>query len=1199
MTLEKEISSILQEDGTSYKLKDSSARNRLDTVETKVSTIESNYLPKSALDNINLENYAKIADVNENFAKKSDLSTTNTNLDNLVISVSSNKTHIDELTSKVNALEGLEGESFVTETKLRDELTNYTTTSTVNTLSQRIVGLEASSRTNIAAAKSEAILTSNEYTDNKLADIKIPDVTEVTPNYSKVSSVSLDEMMTTGYYRVVDAINTPSSNMETGYLEVSKFKDGTIKQEWHTDEYDALRICEETENSVRVSVEVNSEDTTLTGNDADSLYSVADGVLKLQANHKYTLSGFFNGHVEVVSTEAPKSKTTIVLSGFNLVTDYESGIVYKPTFNKDAGETAKSLQVILKENTYNFIACRQSSDASSVLSDGAGIYSINNLTINGVGYLSIYSNTGAHAIKANELVISGKPHIWMHALHDGIHGKDYIEIQEGYFYFDYVKDAVGTGNDGYLDVYGGTFNVKYAKENVFDSKSTVYASSIQGLSTKIIVGTALDGLVNDTAKVRILETVEVEGISVVYTSKLQWFGEPKIYVTTEPLEGSNYILLPGLAKEPDANNANVYTLDPHTIADSANNAVYYITGYFNNKQIKIYSASVDSDTIKNNYSSTAIVLDNAFIENTSSSSADCPIYYAYDKKGITVEAYQQPSYIVSTAADAIHSTGNLTVKGDSVIYSQSTEGFGLFSSDLIFRGDGLRYVVNSKYGIQGTNIHLGEDPDRVTNAKAKNSDQNIYILYNSEVDINARTSSAGKKSYIVTYQYQKGDIITNKIQSLNINNEENFSNNMAGNLYYKDRVYGNTSGYPDSLLTCTQAHLYMEDKDYESDFPNTKAGIWMINYSKYSDVADGLSAAKAKIAELETRTPKKAEFELGEGLTSIDIYSTEKAAEGVAYSEAVYARDADYAFPSVDGTGQVCFKIKSDLDNPIVNVGETTDTTKYKNFKTPYINCIDGIYKFTKITGDVKIALNATEEVNGTPVTITYPDPVTSEDTLTTSSIELTNYRTKDAREADFAGIQVTPVEKVATLQTYSKDTGYAIEADGDAAQVSLKVKATTPDDYYLFMETTDSSAYTNVELNDAKSALPMGIKDGDTITFTKVSKACDFSFVYKQPRVFNVNYTTGTYHFSSDAAEIPATALEFAPFVFKYYYNTDESKAGEITAADCLTRIASININGIDLNLDESYITNIGSKKITVTIPLEKITGDIIINLN
>lgn len=1194
MALEKEISSILQEDGTSYKLKDSSARTRLDNVETKVSTIESNYLPKSALDNINLEGYAKIADVNENFAKKSDLSTTNTNLDNLVISVSSNKTHIDELTSKVNALEGIEGESFVTETKLRDELTNYTAIDTTNTLSKKIVDLEESSRTNIATAKSEAISTAKEYTDNKLADIKIPDATEVTPNYSKVSSADLDEMMTTGYYRVVDAIHTPSNNTETGYLEISKFKDGTIKQEWHTDEYDALRICEETENSVRVSVEVNSEDTTLTGDDADSLYTVEGGVLKLQANHKYTLSGFFNGHVEVVSTEAPKSKTTIVLSGFNLVTDYESGIVYKPTFNKEAGETAKSLQVILKENTYNFIACRQVSDASSVLSDAAGIYSINNLTIKGVGYLSIYSNTGAHAIKANEIEISGKPHIWVHALHDGIHGKDYIEIQEGYFYFDYAKDAIGTGDSGYLDIYGGNFNIKYAKENVFDSKSAEYASSIQGLSTKIMVTTALEGLVNDTSKVRILETVNVEGVSAVYTSKLQWFGEPKVYATTEPADGQDY----ALTVEVDP-IGDVYTLTPHTASDSAANAVYYITGYFNNKQIKIYAAGVDSSTIKNNYASTSIVLDNAFIENTSESSADCPIYYVHDKKGITVEAYQQPSYVVAKAADAIHSAGNLTVKGDSVLYVQSTDGFGLFSSDLIMRGDGLRYAVNSKYGIQGTNIHLGEDPDRVTDAKAKNSVQNIYVLYNSEVDINARTSGAGRKSYIVTYQYQKGDIITNKIQSLNISNEENFSNSMVGNIYYKNRVYGNTSGYADSLLTCTQAHLYTEDKDYESDFPNTKAGTWMINYSKYSDVADGLSAAKAKIAELETRTPKKVEFELGEGLTSIDIYPTEKAAEGVIYSEAVYARDGDYAFPSADGTGQVCFKIKSGLANPIVTVGETTDTTKYKNFKTPYVNCVDGIYKFTKVTGDVKIALNVAEEGTGTPVTITYPDPVTSENLLTTSSLELTNYRTQDARKADFAGKQVTPVEKVATLQTYSKDTGYAIEADGDTAQVSLKVKATTPTGYYLFMETADPSAYKNVELNETKSALPMGVKDGDFITFTKVAKACDFSFVYKQPRTFNVTYNTGTYHFSSDVAEVPSTALEFAPLVFKFYYNTDESESENITAADCLARIASINVNGSDLKLDKSYITKIGGKKITVTIPLEKITGDIIITLN
>ena len=103
----------------------------------------------------------------------------------------------------------------------------------------------------------------------------------------------------------------------------------------------------------------------------------------------------------------------------------------------------KDLVITLAKDSNNYVVC--TTQVAPADNQPGAIYSMNNLVIQGVGYLACH-NAGGHGIRATEIRIAG-PHIYVDAMHDAIHGKK-ISADYGHFYINSANDVFGTGEGG-------------------------------------------------------------------------------------------------------------------------------------------------------------------------------------------------------------------------------------------------------------------------------------------------------------------------------------------------------------------------------------------------------------------------------------------------------------------------------------------------------------------------------------------------------------------------------------------------------------------------------------------------------------------------------------------------------------------------------------------------------------------------------
>ena len=174
----------------------------------------------------------------------------------------------------------------------------------------------------------------------------------------------------------------------------------------------------------------------------------------------YILSGTLNGKVVIGTAEAqPEDDTHVIIENLTILSsaDDNAGIEYI--------SASQSMQVTLVGK--NIIIC--SHEAAMASQQKACLYSENNMIVQGNGYLSV-RNLGGHGIKASELRISGNPHIYAEAIHDGIHGNSKLVIDGGIFCINRANDAFGTGTTGSISVFGGKFYAYNIAQKVFDSK---------------------------------------------------------------------------------------------------------------------------------------------------------------------------------------------------------------------------------------------------------------------------------------------------------------------------------------------------------------------------------------------------------------------------------------------------------------------------------------------------------------------------------------------------------------------------------------------------------------------------------------------------------------------------------------------------------------------------------------------------------
>lgn len=421
-----------------------------------------------------------------------------------------------------------------------------------------------------------------------------------------------------------------------------------------------------------------------------------NGVIALSSQASYTLRGTLNGKIVIgdASEAALTEDTEIFLDGVTIKANDNSayGIYY--------ASKSQSMIVTLAKNKVNIIICAY--EQTMAEQQGAALYSENNMILQGGGYLAV-ENKGGHGIKASELRISGRPHIYVEAIHDGVHGNSSLRIDGGYICVNKGNDAFGTGSTGQILLFGGTFEAHNIAQKVFDSK---------------VAGYWFDN-------VRVITDVTniYEGMSAC---------DPATYFGIGSVTDGGAPVIPEVITVGEAPNQETYSLY------SCSSTSVMVSGYLPNSLILI------------NTSKTDVSISNAYITNKL---APC-IKYKLDSSKVALKVAKDTTNIVRQTSDkealpAIESHNNIEmeVKGGAIFSVSSTLGNGIECSELTFQDmKGVCSICGcGRNGVMATAITIGGSTTKSGNMPVYGV---VEAFGNKEVDLFARLSGSGSKAKI-------------------------------------------------------------------------------------------------------------------------------------------------------------------------------------------------------------------------------------------------------------------------------------------------------------------------------------------------------------------------------------------------------------------------------------------------------------------
>ena len=405
-----------------------------------------------------------------------------------------------------------------------------------------------------------------------------------------------------------------------------------------------------------------------------------NNIITLAAGSSYVLEGVLYGQVVIDATTQPTANTLVRLNGVQIITNATSGIKYK---TPESNTGFKDLVVTLSKDSVNSIVC--TTVAAIAENQEACLYSMNNLVVQGIGYLTCV-NKGGHGIKGSELRITG-PHIYVEASHDAIHGAAKLFLDCGTFFINKANDAFGTGTTGFIDIFGGTYYAYNITEQVFDGK----------------VNTNIFDRNHTISGTNVATASQYTNIVKVYSSPVTYYGATTAgtinQFTTVTKNADGTWTGTAVAVTPDANGIYQVT------APFAE-----IKGYIN-APINTASTLIDVE----------FRLDKAYIENTTKSIPT--IYYqATDKKIKLYSAQDTVNMIVNTVVgdntvdiDGVKSENNISVevKNSSHLIVYSTSADGLDGSDIKVTDTKGVLVCNScgGRGIKGSCVIIGPNAD--------------------------------------------------------------------------------------------------------------------------------------------------------------------------------------------------------------------------------------------------------------------------------------------------------------------------------------------------------------------------------------------------------------------------------------------------------------------------------------------------------
>lgn len=552
------------------------------------------------------------------------------------------------------------------------------------------------------------------------------------------------------------------------------------------------RVFDNISTNLQISYEENGQLITNT-------YS-NDGKISLDPQKKYTISGTLIGYIEIDTTnKVINDNTEIILNDVKILTeDSNNSIIYK--IPKGAKQQ-KALIITLARNSKNYMYCSNEADIDE--NQPGVIYSMNNLTIQGAGYLAVQNN-GGHGLRGDEFILGG-PHIWVSASHDAIHASN-LYIIGGVYYIEKGNDGIGTSDDGRVMYYDGTIiTTNNIASDIIDSK-------LPGLYFK-------DNLINSSIKSRCpnMKLLNEQNFKSIFGSS----SIVKGYQTKNDLvSGVN-------GTDISADSNNIYNITYPFINISG-----YINGSFNFIDDTIFGRNKDADA--------TVYLFNAYISNSTNNPnfyfgpeldkvlGKLKIICVQDTINILENIYDNhddSSEATAYEGDCIKSENNIgiEIKNGSSLYISSLKSDGIDGGEVkINDSKGSIIICNcGQRGIKGNAIVIGPDAvitssvieSYVTNTQSseyktfdgvcyvKNNcvEFNKGIIYGSDkdglerktsgfADIYCRNGKGTKGVFGTTNNELKGSIITGTIGAV-----VNIDMGNANNFYYNEIIEADTT----------------------------------------------------------------------------------------------------------------------------------------------------------------------------------------------------------------------------------------------------------------------------------------------------------------------------------------------------------------------------------------------------------------------
>lgn len=544
-----------------------------------------------------------------------------------------------------------------------------------------------------------------------------------------------------------------------------------------------------------------------------------DGVVSLPADKKsYTLSGYLRGCVEIgrefYGLDNGGDGITLILDNIYIDSPYTSGIVYLAP--------KKKMTIKIEDNSCNYIYCgsKDISGMEKETTDFRGaIYSFNNMLVSGTGYLTIENIKGTsglgHGIKASELEIIGKPNIYVKSNHDAFHAGKKLIVGNGVFTVEQANDAFGTGDNGYILIFGGKYNLSgiASGQNCFDSNQQGY----------ILNQKANFNIITNVSESYIYKNIKFIDDSDFASS----FESPKIeYYSVSEVGGEE---IPNREAVVDSFPDTQYTLSTnnnYTYNTSKKALTIYVYGNFADKEIIIPANTTDLVIDKVN-----IKLVNAIVGRiqTSTDKTQVKLYDLEDESKVNI--------LYNSSKSPLYLDDDLNINNDCpiVIIGNGTDS-SVNSSELDLKGSGYKHIENlsENASAQGTAIYIGGDKD----GASKNSAGGVYIK-----KLHARLSGKGKKGTINIYSNQTNPVIIKELSAATSAVNE-------GNTYVLNDVASNVTGFK-------KLNPHIEPvKEYSSE---SKVLVKEINLE---DLYQGIINLTTPLTELEYDKLKNNEIEL-------------------------------------------------------------------------------------------------------------------------------------------------------------------------------------------------------------------------------------------------------------------------------------------------------------------------------------------------